>query len=1552
MPYIGNVITSFAVETGNINDQAVTAPKLSATGGTDGQILALDSNLNLEWISDPAGQWVTSGSNIYYNNGNVGIGETSVSAGLDVKRDVNPVLAIDRGTANTANFNLQYNGTLTGQLGAASSLFQISAAGASTPMAFYANGAERMRIDTSGNVGIGTASPSQLLDLASTAPNIRLTDTVDGHSEIDGNAAILKFNADKGNAKASSNINFAVDNTERMRIDSSGNVGIGTSVIDERLHVEGSGTNERVKIENTTTGVAGLVMLNTNRRYDVQVNGSDLQVFDNTGSAERLRIDSSGRLLIGSSIAGNADADDINVAGAGNVGITFRGSSSGSGNIFFADSTSGDDLKRGQIVYDHSGNSMRLHTNAVERLRIDSSGRLLVGVSSTSAASTAIFEDNSASNGPSIVYLSSSSTTPADSAGLGLIRFSAANHSPTAQIAARRDGGTWTAGSSQPSRIEFSTTADGASSNTERMRIKSDGTLHVIKTGTQITNAEQTVAVFQRSSATGTTSKISIVSGNNAASHINFGDTDDEDIGQLIYNHSNNSMQFLTNTSERMRIDSSGNIGIGTTAAQATLDVRTGATGFAQFNHSSGNGGVRITGEGPDSNANLVFSNNRGVSTSDEYTIQLSGNNDRLAFRSGGTGDTERVSFMADGKVGIGTSSVDERLHIEGDGTNERIKIENTTSNVAGLVLLNTNRRYDVQVNGSDLQVFDNTGSAERLRVDSSGRVGIGITSPEVNLHTKESILVSNTTAGDGNGRIQIRSGAAAIDTSTHQIRCGGGTGQSLLIENQTNSAGSLILANNHASGTINFKTNSAERMRINSSGNVGIGTTSPEAAAHLRADGNEIKAFLYLQNRNGGVNSGCQIAFSNGTNDLFDNRIAYIRALNTAAGENGNHLTFGTNPNGGPPVERLRIDSSGRLLIGSTVAGNADADDINVAGSGNVGITLRGSNSGTGNIFFADGTSGDDLKRGQIVYDHSGNSMRLHTNAVERLRIDSSGRVGIGITSPAQTLDVFSSGYAGIGFKSNRTTAADNIGGPVWRNSSDQEKAFIQSTVDGQLKFGAGGATERMRINSSGNVGIGETSVGAGLDVKRDVNPVLAIDRGTANTANFNLQYNGTLTGQLGAANSLFQISAAGASTPMAFYANGAERMRIDTSGNVGIGTASAAQLLDLASTAPNIRLTDTVDGHSEIDGNAANLKFNADKGNAKANSNISFAVDNTERMRIDSSGNVGIGITSPSTKLHVEQASNGSMATFNYTSSTAGGAEIRVNNGYTSTVPLYGFWFNNSTGVGNPQVNTFSVITAGSEKLRVTNDGNVGIGTSSIDERLHVEGSGSNERIKIENTTSNIAGLVMLNTSRRYDIQVNGSDFQIFDNTGSADRLRIDSSGAVCIGRTTSVVGTNKLALEGDGTNTIVGVQTGATSAIVNFAQFFDANGTSCGGIAVNATTNTTNYVSTSDYRLKENIVDITGAIARFNNLAPKRFNFIGDGTQTTLDGFIAHEVQSVVPEAVVGDHNEVDADGNPVYQGIDQSKLVPLLTAALQEAIAKIETLETKVAALEAE
>ena len=108
-------------------------------------------------------------------------------------------------------------------------------------------------------------------------------------------------------------------------------------------------------------------------------------------------------------------------------------------------------------------------------------------------------------------------------------------------------------------------------------------------------------------------------------------------------------------------------------------------------------------------------------------------------------------------------------------------------------------------------------------------------------------------------------------------------------------------------------------------------------------------------------------------------------------------------------------------------------------------------------------------------------------------------------------------------------------------------------------------------------------------------------------------------------------------------------------------------------------------------------------------------------------------------------------------------------------------------------------------------------------------------------------------------------------------------------------------------------------------------------------------TSYNSSSDYRMKQDVVDMTGAIDRIKLFLPKRFKWKEDPTYT-VDGFLAHEASTVVPESVVGEKDAVDSNGDPEYQVMDNSKLVPVLTAALKEAIAKIEILETKVAALE--
>lgn len=141
-------------------------------------------------------------------------------------------------------------------------------------------------------------------------------------------------------------------------------------------------------------------------------------------------------------------------------------------------------------------------------------------------------------------------------------------------------------------------------------------------------------------------------------------------------------------------------------------------------------------------------------------------------------------------------------------------------------------------------------------------------------------------------------------------------------------------------------------------------------------------------------------------------------------------------------------------------------------------------------------------------------------------------------------------------------------------------------------------------------------------------------------------------------------------------------------------------------------------------------------------------------------------------------------------------------------------------------------------------------------------------------------------------------------------------------------------------------IGMKVHRVSSVGTNAIAFFNMGSQIGSISLG--TSSTVYGTTSDYRLKENISPILNGIDRLKQLQPKRFNFIGD--DQVVDGFLAHEAQEVIPESVTGSKDEVLPNGDPVYQAIDQGKLVPLLTAALQEAIAKIEFLETRIETLE--
>ena len=191
-------------------------------------------------------------------------------------------------------------------------------------------------------------------------------------------------------------------------------------------------------------------------------------------------------------------------------------------------------------------------------------------------------------------------------------------------------------------------------------------------------------------------------------------------------------------------------------------------------------------------------------------------------------------------------------------------------------------------------------------------------------------------------------------------------------------------------------------------------------------------------------------------------------------------------------------------------------------------------------------------------------------------------------------------------------------------------------------------------------------------------------------------------------------------------------------------------------------------------------------------------------------------------------------------------------------------------------------------------------------------------------------------------------GSAKSIVFYSGGGEKMRIKHNGKTAIG-TNSPDSDHRVTIQEDTSGDGVLVLDRTSNIDGTFRSFVSIrrSGTVVGSIKVN--NSATQYNTSSDHRLKENVVTMSNSIDRLKQLQPKRFNFILN-PDTTVDGFLAHEVQSVVPEAISGTKDEVDSDNNPVYQGIDQSKLVPLLTAALQEAITKIETLETKVAALE--
>jgi len=583
-----------------------------------------------------------------------------------------------------------------------------------------------------------------------------------------------------------------------------------------------------------------------------------------------------------------------------------------------------------------------------------------------------------------------------------------------------------------------------------------------------------------------------------------------------------------------------------------------------------------------------------------------------------------------------------------------------------------------------------------------------------------------------------------------------------------------------------------------------------------------------------------------------------------------------------------------------------------------------------------------DDAGDFRIVNDGSSNLTFISGASSEVMRIDSSGNVGIGTTSPSAPLQVKANGTA-IALQPTSDTDNSII---LFRNAADTANAgamYYDHTNDAMV-FWTNGSTERMRIDSSGNVGIGTSSPSALIHASGAAASGGAVEirlEDTAASSNSRLMRTGSAYSYAGVGANETWLYHAGAGTinigpdgagAVKIVNNGSERMRIDSSGNLLVGTT-----------------TTNISNSSSATGTVVNAGgwFEAAYTNIVSYLNrigsdgdiVSFRKDGAAVGSIGTSGNLLV-IGDSDCGIAFEDGTTNHLYPWNVSGGAVNDGNINLGAASARFKDLHlsgSIEIENGTGNVGVGKNALAVNTADYNTAVGWYAGNAVTGGYNTFVGAYSGGlvsSGTNNTI-LGRFSGNQSGL---------DIRTSSNNIVLSDGDGNP-RLYINSSGNAFLGTTSSLfTGNHMLEIytsNATGDSGIVIKHRDATGVTNVNAQLFVNNaGSAVGSIKMNSSS--TSYNTSSDHRLKENVVELTGATNRLKQLEPKRFNFTADA-DTTVDGFLAHEVSSVVPEAITGTKDEVDADGNPVYQGIDQSKLVPLLVATIKELEARITALE---------